>query len=238
MIKKNFDIVFYLTSQKIIASVFKKKNQDIIFFNTQNCHTILHEDEPNFYDIEKYIQQNIFSIEKLTGEFVNDIYLMVWTDDSKTIEVSLMKNIEGNIIDKKDVQYLVQEAIQQILRFNPDKNIIHIIITKYIIDKKEYKFLPVGLNCKNFSIDIKFVCFSETLVRKLNNLFKKNQILINKLVCAQYAKSLDYREKESEGSICKLGLQLVDGLNKQEVITIPKKVKKKGFFEKLFLLFD
>jgi cell division protein FtsA len=238
MIKKNFDIFFYLTSQKLIASVFKKISKEVIFFETQDCPTILHEDKYNLIDTEKYIQQNIFNIEKSTGEFVNDIHLIVDTDDSKIIEVSLMKNIEGKMVDKKDVQYLVQDAKQQVLRFNPDKNIIHIIITKYIFDKKEYKFLPDDLNCKNFSIDIKFVCFSEILVKKLNNLFNRNQILINKLICAKYVKSFDHSKNEFEANICNLGLQLVGGLNKQEVIIIPKKVKKKGFFEKIFLLFD
>ena len=238
MIKNNFDIFFYLTSQKLTVSVFKKLSKESIFFESQDCLTILNEDEYNFFNTEKYIQQNIFNIEKSTGEFVNDIYLIVDTDDSKIIEVSFMKKIEGKIVDKKDVQYLVQDAKQQVLRFNPDKNIIHIIITKYMLDKKEYRFLPDDLNCKNFSIDIKFVCFSESLVKKLNSLFNRNQILINKLICANYVKAFDNSKNEFEDNICNLGLQLVDGLNKQEVIVIPKKVKKKGFFEKIFLLFD
>ena len=238
MIKKNFDIFFYLSSQKLITSVFKKISKEVVFFDTQDCLTILHEDKCNLSKTEKYIQQNIFNIEKSTGEFINDIYLMVDANDSKIIEVSIMKNIEGKKIDQKDIQYLVQDAKQQVLRSNPDKNIIHIIITRYIVEKREYKFFPDNLNCKNFSIDIKFVCFSENLVKKLNNLFNSNQILINKLICAKYAKSFNYDKNESEDNICNLGLQLLSGLNKQEIMIIPKKVEKKGFFEKIFLLFD
>ena len=39
MIKKNFDIFFYLTSQKLIVSVFKKISKEVIFFETQDCPT-------------------------------------------------------------------------------------------------------------------------------------------------------------------------------------------------------
>ena len=42
---------------------------------------------------------------------------------------------------------------------------------------------------------------------------------------------------ETAFDICESGLKLIEGQNKQEVVIIPKRPKKKGFFEKLFHLF-
>ena len=43
--------------------------------------------------------------------------------------------------------------------------------------------------------------------------------------------------KETDKDICLSGLKLAMGLNKQEVVMIPKKQIKQGFFEKLFHFF-
>ena len=43
---------------------------------------------------------------------------------------------------------------------------------------------------------------------------------------------------ESIQSTCESGLKLNQGFNKQEVVAIPKKIQKTGFFEKLFYFFS
>ena len=47
---------------------------------------------------------------------------------------------------------------------------------------------------------------------------------------------IDFFE-ESTTNICESGLKLMQGINKQEVVIIPKKLKKKGLFERLFYFF-
>ena len=42
---------------------------------------------------------------------------------------------------------------------------------------------------------------------------------------------------ETVTTICESGLMLRQGINKNEVVLVPKKVEKKGFFEKLFYFF-
>ena len=48
--------------------------------------------------------------------------------------------------------------------------------------------------------------------------------------------NMDFLEETLE-DICQSGFKLVSGLNKQEVVVVPKKQTKQGFFEKLFHLF-
>ena len=43
---------------------------------------------------------------------------------------------------------------------------------------------------------------------------------------------------ESGLNICESGLKLSKGLNKQEVLMVPKKIVTRGFFEKLFHFFN
>ena len=51
-----------------------------------------------------------------------------------------------------------------------------------------------------------------------------------------FSKKIELIEETTE-DICESAFKLIEGFNKQEVVIIPKKAKKKGFFEKLFHLF-
>ena len=235
MSKKNFDIYLDLCPTKLSIAAFKKFSGHSTFFKEYNCVTNLNKDQLNFENAEKTIEKNIFEIEKKTGEFLNDIYLMVETPESISINLSLIKDNEGKKIQKKNVQYLIQDAKQQILRSYYNKKIIHIIVSNYVIDNVAYNYLPLDINCKKFSIDIQFICFPSNLVKKLEELFNNHQIFINKIICTNYAKS--FTKKESCVNICESGLKLIQGVNKQEVVIVPRKLEKKGFFERLFHFF-
>ena len=237
MNEKKFDIYLYISSIKLSVAVFEKSDLiKSVFFKEFNCETNLNKQQLNFKETEKTIEKNIFEIEKFTGNFLNDIYLIVDTPDSLKIGISLSKNNEDKKIKKKDVKYLIQDCKQQILRSNFNEDIIHIIVNNYVIDDVEHKYLPLNKNCKNFSINIEFICFPKILIKKLKELFNKYQISINKIICGDYVKS--FSDKDSKLNICAVGLSLVQGANKQEVVIIPKKLEKKGFFERLFHLFS
>jgi len=235
MSKKNFDIYLALSSTKLSIGAFKKFDGNNIFFKEYNCVTNLNKDQLNFENTEKTIEKNIFEIEKETDEFLNDIYLMVETPESISINLSLIKDNEEKKIQKKNVQYLIQDAKQQILRSYYNKKIIHIIISNYVIDNIVYNSLPLDINCKKFSIDIQFICFPSNLIKKLEELFNNHQIFINRIICSNYAQS--FTKNESCANICESGLKLIQGINKQEVVIVPRKLEKKGFFEKLFHFF-
>ena len=235
MSKKNFDIYLHLSSTKLSIAAFEKFGGHSPFFKEYNCVTNLNKDQLNFENADKTIEKNIFEIEKKTGEFLNDIYLMIETPESISINFSLIKDNEGKKIEKKSVQYLVQDAKQQILRSYNSKKIIHIIISNYVIDNISYNYLPLDINCNKFSVDIKFICFPKNLIKKLEEVFNNHQIFINKIICSNYAKS--FTKNDSCINVCESGLKLVQGINKKEVAIVPRKLEKKGFFERLFHFF-
>ena len=43
--------------------------------------------------------------------------------------------------------------------------------------------------------------------------------------------------QNNKKNLCERGRDIIEGINKQEVVSIPKTIKKTGFFEKLFHLF-
>ena len=62
----------------------------------------------------------------------------------------------------------------------------------YILDNVEYNFLPVGKNCKNFSVYTRFICFPKKFTKNFEKLLFKQQIFINKFICLNYLKSFEF----------------------------------------------
>ena len=235
MDKNIYNVFVNLSNTKISVAIFKDSRNQSISFKEYNCAIDTSDDGFNYQVIKKTIEELIFETEKITDSFLNDIYLMIDLSGLKKISLSLMKDYEGNKIEIKDIQYLVQDARQQILSFNNDKEIIHIIIKSYNLDNIRYKNLPKEISCRKFSLDIEFICLSKKLISKLDDLFNNNTISIKKIISTEYVKN--FYNIATDQNICETGYKLVAALNKQEVVIIPKKVEIKGIFERFFYLF-
>jgi cell division protein FtsA len=192
---KKFDFYVDLGSSKIRAAAFNKLDKNEKFIVEKNNILSLKKKQLNFFETEKVIEDIVYELEKKTKIYMNNISLMLDTSDSLSISLSISKKNDGKLIEKKDIQYLIQDAKQQILKFYSDQNIIHIIIMNYKIDNKDYDYLPDNIKCKIISIEIFFICFPKKLIKNLENLFQKKQISINKLLCSCYTKSLNYKEQ-------------------------------------------
>ena len=235
MSKKNFHIYLEFNYTELNIAAFNKINNKLEYSNQKLYKSYFNNNELNFDILQNFVEENIHEVEKAIGEFVKDIYLMIETPQSTSINLSVLKNNEGNKITKQDVMYLIQDAKQQILKSNSAIEIIHIISENYNLDDMNHNFLPLDINCKKFSIDIKFICFPKDLLRNFEQLFLKQQIFINKFICSNYVKTFDF--KNNEKHICEKGKEIVEGINKQEVVSIPKIIEKTGFFERLFHFF-
>ena len=234
MSSEKHKIFLSIERSKIMIGAFQSSNLQTVFFKKYNCELVLEEKNFDLSNAEKIIEKIIVETEKATGQFINDIYLIIDSPSSSITELSLSKNNEGKKIEVRDILYLIQDCKQQILRSNFDKEIVHIILNNYFVDGNITKVLPKDIECKKFSIDLQFICFSKEIIRKFEKLFNDHQININRIICTKYVKSL---VNLNDYNICELGLKVVEGLNKQEVVLIPKKQEKKGFFERLFHFF-
>tara|TARA_B100001175_G_scaffold314112_1_gene322860 strand:- start:1152 stop:1868 length:717 start_codon:yes stop_codon:yes gene_type:complete len=238
MSNKKFYTYLEFDYLKLNVATFNKQNNKLENYLEKPYNSLNENKELNFDQIEKISEEIIYEVEKSTGEYVKDIFLMVETPLSKDFKLSIMKNNEGYKITKKDTLYLIQEAKQKFLKFNLDLAILHIIIENYVLDGTNYDFLSFDKNCKKFSIDLKFICFPKDLVKNFEKLFLKQQIVINKFVCSNYVKSFNFDDKSNLKTNCEKGIKIVNGSNKREVVSVPKIIEKTGFFEKLFHLFD
>ena len=208
MINKKFQVYFDCGFSKIRAGAFNKDNPDETFFIESKIFF-------DHSDIDLEIQKIITFLEKKTGQYIDDVNLMIDSSKMMSIGISVAKKLEGPRLKKEDIQFIIQEAKQQISKNHRNKNIVHIIVNNYKINNIDYSYLPNEIECNLISLDILFICLPNEIVVFLKKTFLKSDISINQIFCSSYAKAIN----------CKDNLELTEdvsfidvGFNKTSII--------------------
>ena len=208
MHNKNFEVYFDFGASQIRAVAFDKNDSEKKFFYESN----------QFFDYKKpesEIEKIISNMERDTNEYLDSINLMIDDVEMLSVNLSIKKNFDLSKLKKKDIQFLIQDAKQQILRNYLDYSVIHIIIKNYKINNIDYTFFPSDIVCNSLSIDIIFICLPKKILEHLKTIFYKFDISINQTFCSSYIKSVGYKKK----FLSVKNISFVDiGFNKTSII--------------------
>ena len=209
MNNKNFQTYFDCGFSKIRAGTFNKDDSSDYFCIESKFFS-------DYSDIDKEIQKIITYLEKNTNQYLRDVNLMIDSSKMLSIGISVFKKIDGSKLRQDDIQFLIQEAKQQILKYYNNKHIAHIIINNYKIDDIDYSYLPFEKKCNFISLDIFFICLPNEIINYFKLLFNKLDISVNQIYCSSYAKSVNYIDNFSlEESISFIDV----GFNKTTIIS-------------------
>ena len=209
MNSNNYQIYFDCGSSKLRAGAFNMVNLSEAFYTESKFlsdHT----------EIESEIHKIIIFLEKNNNEYIDNVNLMIDSTKMLSIGISISKKIDGLHLRKEDVQFLVQEAKQQILKHYKNQNILHIIINNYKINDVDYDYLPMDKKCNFISLDILFICLPDKIINYFKSFFYKLDISINQITSSSYAKAINYK---SNFSLYK-DISFIDvGFNKTSITT-------------------
>ena len=229
----NFEVFLFFSKKKIILSVNRKTDfklifRDEIFFDDNDIHL-------NFDRLNFFLNENVFKVEKILGNFIEKINIVLETRDFLNLQISMKKHDYNEKINSSIILYLIKSARNQCEKTIQNNRIIHILIDSYLIDGVHFKELPLNQKCKNFSLDISFICLPDELIKNIEKTLKKFQISVNRILSASY---IDKFTKDRDINFFKMTSKIINGYNKNEVKIINKISKNKGFFEKFFDLFN
>ena len=229
----NFEVFLFLSEKKITLSVISKTDFELIFqeeFFFENNSLYF-----NFEKLDFFLNENIIKVEKILSRFIESINVIINSKEFFNLQISIKKNDYNEKINTDILNYLIKDAKYQCEKTIKNMRIIHILIDKYLIDKTHFLELPFNQKCKNFSLDISFICFPEEIIKKIEKNLKRYHISLNKILNADYV----YKFSNSQNvPLIEMASKIIDGYNKNEVKIVSKTQKNKGFFEKFFDLFS
>ncbi len=232
---KEFDLDTYLVIShcKFAIYLFDKKNFKNIY--KQNFEFKNKFETIDLNSLSRFLESNIFKIEKLTSKFINNIFVVVDDKEIKDLNIGIKKKNYIENLNYKSLESIIREANDLFKETYQDQKIIHIIIQNYVINGKAYPIFQKNLNTNNFGLEIKFISVSKKLSHQLDKVLEKYQIKISEYISESYVKN-HFQGKRNEFPV--MVYEIINGINENEVKIVPKNQINMGFFEKFFQLFS
>ena len=229
----DFETYLYVSKNKYKIFLFDKKNIKNLYKNELELKNPI-----NFIDLKslsKFLDDNIFKIEKLIKKFIKNIFLIIENNKNFHTDIGIKKKNYENSINQKYLENTLSE-IKDLFKENYlERNIMHMLINNYMINGKNYSSFKSDLSIDHLCLEVNFISISIDLTFAFDKVLEKYQIKIIQYLDGYYLKKF-FKDEDIE--LSEMAYKLRDGHNENEVIFVPKNIENKGFFEKFFRLFS
>jgi hypothetical protein len=217
--ESHFETFLYISKNKYQIFVQDKDNLKNIF-----NEEIEVDDQIELDNLSKFLDDNIYKIEKVVNRFIRNIILIIENEKILSTDISIKKNnyekntsqkyFETNLIEVKDI---FKESYH-------DQIIMHMVIINKDKNDNSLIFHDSNINDNYFYLEVNFISILNSFTFIYEELLKKHHIKIKKYMSGSYIKSFLNKE-QSEFSI--MANQLNNGLNKNEVKLVSKTQENK-----------
>ena len=225
--------IFLFSSLNKFTIVALNSNHEFVYKKETLIDKKSNQIDSNFLD--NFLSENIFKIEKKLNEFVKNIFLIVDNQNIFSIQLSIKNKFDNIIINSNSINKLLLDAKSCCKKTLQDFDILHMKIDQFYIDGTYFRTLPEKKNCKNFSIEICYICLPKKISKTVEDVLRKYQISLDKILSFNYLNGfLDNKDD----NLYKTAQKILDGFNENEVRITKENTKKLGFFEKFFNFFN
>lgn len=233
MIKQtNFETYLYISKNTFNIFVYEKINRKNLYNEKLEV-----DEQFNFQDLNnlsKFLDDNIFKIEKLIGIFIKNIILIIESDEISFVDVGIKKKRYDSLVGNKNLEKTLVELKDLFKENYKDRHIMHMVIVNYFINGKKYSTFVNDLDVNELCLEVSFRSISNNLVSILDKILEKYQIKVNKYMDGKYISSFS----DENFKLPDMADKIRNGYNENEIIIVPKDVRNIGFFEKFFQFFS
>ena len=227
----DFETYLSISKNKFEIFLFDNKNLKSLYQNELKIESAIIDLEK----LSKFLDDNIFKIEKFAGKFIENIFLIIESDANFQVNICIKKKNYDKIINKKILENTLTEVKDLFKEAYQDQIIMHMIINNYLINGKNYNSYIDNLRSDNLCLEVNFLSISKNMAIVLDKILEKYHIKIKQYLNTGYIKNFT---KVENIKIPEMAYMLKNGYNNNEVILVPKNKENKGFFEKFFQLFN
>ena len=229
----DFESFLYISENQYTIFVDDKKNSKNLYKQEFKIDDKINPDDLSY--LPKFLDENIYRIEKLVGNFIKDITLIIENDKILNTDIGIKKKDTEQLQNQDNIKNYLIEVKDSFKENYQDQVIMHMLINDS--DENSIKNLSHDsyINEGYLYLSVKFISISNNLTSVFEKLLEKHQIQVNQYMSGEYIQSF-FGSDISELSI--MASKLKNGLNKNEITLVSKNTENKGFFEKFFQLFS
>ena len=144
------------------------------------------------------LKKTISKIENKSNLFFSEANVILDQTDFDCINVSGFKDLNGNQILSDDISYIINNIKSKLVETEKQKTILHLFNTKFLLDDKPIKNLPIGLHGNFYSHQLTFFLLNINEFKNFNTLFNKCNLSVNKFVLKRFTDGIDIINNKQE----------------------------------------
>ena len=137
-------------------------------------------------DLKKALE----NIEKKTNCIFKEVNIISNFSDLESVNLCGFKKLNGNQVLSEDISFILNDLRKNIIENENNKFILHLFNTKYELDKKVVKNLPIGLYGQFYSHQLTFFLTNKNNVKNIESLLNKCNLRLNRIVVKSFVEGV------------------------------------------------
>ena len=121
-----------------------------------------------------------------------------------------IQKLNGNQILSDDISYILNDVKSKLVETEKDKTIIHLFNTKYLLDNKSIKNLPIGLYGNFYSHQLTFLMINDNELKNIKMLFNRCNLSVNKIILKSFTEGIKIINTSKKDTFIKINFNKND----------------------------
>ena len=152
----------------------------------------------DFEHTAKKINDDLKNLENEFDKNFNNISLVINEPEIFCTNISGFKKLNGSKVEKRDLEYILNEAQISISQNQNNNSILHIINSNFILDKIKKNKIPLNLYGNHLSLHMTFISLPKNNLKNIKALFDNSDLKIDRIISKPLACGLNLLNKNKK----------------------------------------
>ena len=127
----------------------------------------------DFEYASKKIKKDLEILEKETNLIFKNVSVIINESDILSTNLSGFKKLNGSRVEKRDLDYILNEGKSAILKNQNQNSILHILNSNFFLDRRKKNKIPLNLHGDHLGLHMTFISLPKNNLKNIRALFNK-----------------------------------------------------------------
>ncbi len=187
-------LIIELDNDKINYAVFKP-NEDLdykLLTNKTSKNAGIKKGKiHDFEHSKKIIINDLHEIEKNVNKVFKSISVVLNQKDVFCTNLCGFKKLNGSKVEKRDLDYILNEAKNSISKNQKNNSILHILNSNFILDKTRQDKVPLNIFGDHLSLHMTFISIPDNNLKNIKEVFNQSDLKIDRIISKPFAENIN-----------------------------------------------
>ena len=145
----------------------------------------------------KVISKDLDEIEKEVNKVFKSISVVLNQKDVFCTNLCGFKKLNGSKVEKRDLDYILNEAQTSIIKNQEKNKILHILNSNFVLDKTKQTKIPVNIPGDHLSLHMTFISLPKDNLKSITQIFENNNLKIERIINKPFAFGIDLLQRKN-----------------------------------------